>query len=78
MIRKKTVFIGHFNNLNPNHFLSKLVSIWSFYQIKFPSIYTFHLFNGITVTKYAFCCFLNDRQGVLDDCLSNQHTIKLQ
>ena len=34
-------------------------------------------FRWENVTKYAFCCFLNDRQGALDDFLSNQHTIKV-
>ena len=29
------------------------------------------------VTKMYILLFLNDRQGALDDCLSNQHTIKL-
>ena len=32
--------------------------------------------NANIVTKYAFCCILNDRQGALDDFISN-YTIKL-
>ena len=35
-------------------------------------------FASLFVTKIYVLLFLNDRQGALDDCLSNQHTIKLK